>query len=960
MGNPDPGTDAADGAIGRKAVELGLITELQLRDVLARLPQPPSAASLASTLVELGLLTPRQMEDLKESTTAIRKKFGKYTIVRQLGRGGMGVVYEAIDADLGRTVALKMLLPPQQDDPEEAAREEDRFVREARMSANLPKHPGIVGVYESGILNGRRYIAMEYIDGRTFGDWCKKATGSLRTQVGIIRDAAVAVDHAHSHGIIHRDLKPANVLIDTQGKPHVTDFGLAKVSRVDSSLTLTGGGKVMGTPAYISPEQASGRKDVDRRTDVWSLGVMLYEILAGRPPFRGETPIDIMMKAVQNAVTPPSTVAKAAGRRAVDRTIENICMKALAKEPKDRYPNAKQFAGDLTKWLSGETVEVSVPRRKSDALRYSVVTAVIVVVCVVGALLASSSGGAEKETLQKKARAEELVTQGQRHLAQGKYTDALVAFGQAAELDPTNRAAAAGRQETERKILATPAKPAATVAAPVSAPPSRPSPPATPLERARDFARQNPKDYLGQIRMWKDARASTQDTPAAAEVRRELDAAQSRRDQVIATEFEDIDKAVDALRDAEKFGTARDILKQASKRHEESDWQDAVAQRISALQGAVTSVFTGLKAQATEARRRGNSRPVQELQERVARWNCPELSADLEDALAHVTPAPVSPPPPPPPPPAADAPALQGIPELPSMQGHGKGIGAAAFSPDAKSFVSASYDNTTRIWTVPTRVERATLLEGSWVRAVAFSPDGRLVGAGLGDGPLRLWDTAKLQVRNLPGHAIPVTGIAFSPDSKLLASSSVDGSVRVWDCSSGTQKQQLDGHAKGAMCLCWSPDGKLLAVGTGDLEVRIWEMPSGRERRTLKEGIRGVPLTLAFSGDSRFLASAGEEPSISLWNVESGQRRELAGHTKEVRGLAWSPDGLWIASASLDGTLRVWEASSGEVRCRLTDGAAFYATCISRKGDVLSGGSGDGTIRFWDLSALKPRRTSKD
>ncbi|HLY07834.1 MAG TPA: serine/threonine-protein kinase [Planctomycetota bacterium] len=957
MGNPETRLDATDGSIGQKAVELGLITELQLRDVLARLSKTGSASSLASTLVELGLLTKRQLDDLKESTTAIRKKLGKYTLVRQLGRGGMGVVYEAIDADLGRTVALKMLINPHQDDPEEAAREEDRFVREARMSANLPKHPGIVGVYESGVLEGRRYIAMEYIEGCHFGDWCKKSTGSARTQIGIIRDAAIAVDHAHSHGIIHRDLKPANVLIDKQGRPHVTDFGLAKHTRIDSSLTLTGGGKVMGTPAYISPEQASGRKDVDRRTDVWSLGVMLYEILAGRPPFRGETPIDIMMKAVQNAVTPPSTVAKSAGRRAVDRTIENICMKALAKEPKERYPNAKQLATDLSKWLAGETVEITAPRKKSDPVRYSLVVGGVVAVLAIGVLLATSPS-ADKDWLQKKARAEELVTQAQRHQALGKYTDALVAFGQAAEIDPTNKAAAAGRQETERMLLAkTAPKAAPTPAAPSPAGPG-PAPSASPLDRARDFARANPKDLPGQIRMWKEARSAAQGTPAAAEAKHELEAVQARRDQAMAGEFEDVDRTIDALRDAESFGPARDILKQALKRHEDADWQGAIEQRLATLQKAVTSAFSTLRDHAAEARRRDDTRAVDEARSRVTRWKCPELSSELEEALAKIVPQPTPAPAPAPAP--ADAPALQSLPELPALLGHGAGVSTAAMSPDAQLLASGSFDNTSRLWSVATRSEKAKLVEGSLARSVTFAPDGKWLAIGLMDNTIRIWDTAKLQSRTFSGHSLQVIGLAFSPDSRTLASASPDGSVRLWECASGTQKQQLDGHPKGAMCLAWSPDGKLLAVGTADQEIKLWELPSGRERRTLKEGIRGVTMSVAFSPNGKILASGGDDATVALWTLESGQRRDLAGHAKEVRGVAWSPDGTWVSSASGDGSLRIWEAGTGELRCRFADQGTFFGTFFSRKGDVLAGCSGEGSVRFWDVSGLRPHRNPKD
>jgi len=955
MGTPVAGSEPDDIRVGQKAVELGLITELQLKDVLARMGQAPAPVSLSATLVDLGLLTNRQLMDLTADTSVVRKKFGKYTIVRQLGRGGMGVVYEAIDADLGRPVALKMLLPSQQADPQEAAREEDRFVREARMCANLPKHPGIVGVYESGIHQGRRFISMEYVEGCHFGEWCKKSSGGLRAQIGIIRDAAIAVDHAHSHGIIHRDLKPANVLIDTQGKPHVSDFGLARHTRVDASLTLTGDGKVMGTPAYISPEQAAGKKTVDRRTDVWSLGVMLYELLAGRTPFRGETPIDIMMKTVQNPVTPPSTVAKAAGRRAVDRTLENICMRALAKEPQDRYPNAKRLADDLTRWLAGQTVDVTAPSRKSGPIRTWMIAGAVAGLAALAFFLSSGSGSAEKDAAQRSSRVEEFVSQGHRLLALGKYTDALVAFSHASELDPANKAATAGRQEAERKIMAAAA---AKVAPPPPAPPpAAPSPAAgSGLERAREFARTNPKDLQGQIRNWKEVLAAAAGGPGAAEARRELDALRTRQTQAMTGEFEELDHAIDALREAESFGAARDILKQSAKRHEEAEWQDAVEQRKNTLQQAVTAVFSPLKAQALEAKANDKAKQVDEIRARVGRWKYPEFSVELDEALSKVSPVPA----PAVPAPAPDPAPTVGLPELPPLLGHGSGVSAAAFSPDAKTLISCSFDNTVRFWDVSAKTEKMKLVEGILPRSVAYSSDGKWLAAGLLDGSIRIWDYPKLQARTFSGHTLQVLGLAFAPDSRVLASASTDGSVRLWDCASGTQKSQLDGHAKGAMSLAWSPDRKLLAVGTADREIRLWEIPAGRERRTLRDGIRATTLALGFSPNGKQLASAGEDPPVLVWDVDSGRHRELAGHTKEVRGVAWSPDGVWLVSSSSDATLRLWDAATGQSRALVTDPSAFFGATFSRKGDVIAGCSGEGSIRFWDLNPLRTKKSPKD
>ena len=261
--------------IGKLAVDRGYIDLSQLREGLVDQSREASSGAgaplLGFILVTKGYLTEEQLQsllDVQQAPLPEAESFGKYAIRRELGRGGMGVVYEAVDTALDRRVALKRLIPHEHADAAAAEREEGRFLREARTSANLPKHPGIVGVYEAGVIDGKRFIAMELIEGRELSEWRKSRGVSLRLQVEVLRDTALAVHEAHRKGIIHRDLKPANVLVDRDGKPHVTDFGLAKYFResVDVGLTMTG--KVVGTPAYMSPEQGRAEREVDARTDV--------------------------------------------------------------------------------------------------------------------------------------------------------------------------------------------------------------------------------------------------------------------------------------------------------------------------------------------------------------------------------------------------------------------------------------------------------------------------------------------------------------------------------------------------------------------------------------------------------------------------------------------------------------------------------------------------------------------
>ncbi len=288
------------------------------------------------------------------STQRFKADFlGRYLLQRELGRGGMAVVYEAVDTSLGRRVAVKVLHSRPEATPEQAKVDEERFLREARLASALPKHPNIVGVHDAATHRERRYIVMELIDGRPLAEWRQESKPPLPKQIEVLRDVALAVHHAHEHGVVHRDLKPANILIDGQDRPHITDFGLAKLD-AGGSVSLTSDGFTVGTPGYMSPEQAQALKSVDRRTDVYALGSLLYELIAGRTAFEGDSAIAILTQVIRDPVKAPSTVLKGRPLTSVDLELEKVCLRAMEKDVEKRTPTAKAFADELTSWLRGD------------------------------------------------------------------------------------------------------------------------------------------------------------------------------------------------------------------------------------------------------------------------------------------------------------------------------------------------------------------------------------------------------------------------------------------------------------------------------------------------------------------------------------------------------------------------------------------------------------------------------
>jgi len=275
--------------------------------------------------------------------TPLPAMLGDYELLEEIGRGGMGVVYRANQRSLGRTVALKMLLRRDLASGADIA----RFRSEAEAAAQLD-HRGIVSIFEVGESDGIPFYSMRYIEGTTLAK--RLAAGSIppREAAALLAKVADAVQAAHDRGVLHRDLKPSNILIDAAGQPHVSDFGLAKRIEADQSVTHTGA--ILGTPCYMSPEQAAGsRGDVGPQSDVWSLGAILYQMLTGRPPFQAASPMDTLLAVLETDPPLPRLLAPE-----VNRDLEMISLKTLQKPQELRYASAGDLAADLRAYLSGD------------------------------------------------------------------------------------------------------------------------------------------------------------------------------------------------------------------------------------------------------------------------------------------------------------------------------------------------------------------------------------------------------------------------------------------------------------------------------------------------------------------------------------------------------------------------------------------------------------------------------
>jgi serine/threonine-protein kinase len=302
------------------------------------------AVALHSTQT-LNAAAPSAPSGLGKPEGDLPRRTGDYELLAELGRGGMGVVYQARQVSLDRMVALKMLLRGGMATEDDIA----RFRAEAEAVARID-HPNIVPIYEVGELDGQPYFSMKFVAGTTLAARLVDGPLSAREAAAVLAPICRAVHFAHQQGVLHRDLKPSNILIDLEGRPHVTDFGLAK--RIAADATLTNTGAIVGTPSYMAPEQAAGnRGEIGPASDVYSLGTILYAMLTGHPPFQAASPVDTVLLVLEQDPLPPRLVNAAA-----DRDLEMIALMALQKPPELRYRSAAAMAEDLEAYLAGEPI----------------------------------------------------------------------------------------------------------------------------------------------------------------------------------------------------------------------------------------------------------------------------------------------------------------------------------------------------------------------------------------------------------------------------------------------------------------------------------------------------------------------------------------------------------------------------------------------------------------------------
>jgi len=984
-------------------------------------------------------------------------ELGDFRLIAEVGRGGMGVVYEAVQRSLNRRVALKVLPFAAAMDPTQLR----RFQTEALAAAQL-HHTHIVPVYSVGCERGVHYYAMQFIEGQTLaqaiaerrkleepppvrrgpspsplrgeggpkgrmrgerdqarsgppepadsGPECLLLESRLQAESGspleprlqaesgpakagtptpvrrgspdpavpadrrspIPEDAptlrrstlsapssrtreycrtaatlgiqaAEALDHAHKVGIVHRDIKPANLLLDVQGNLWITDFGLARLQD-DAGLTITG--DLLGTLRYMSPEQALAKRGyLDHRTDIYSLGVTLYELVTLRPAVDGQDRQELLRKIAQDEPTAPRRL-----NPSIPRELETILLKAMSKEPESRYATAQALAGDLRRFLDDKPIRARRPTWLEHVVKWS--RRHRLVVAAAGLVLACATMGLAIGTVLL-AR-EQLRTRQQRDIAQAKTRDALEkaeSLERNLYINLVNRAQAElsnGHSALADRLLD-------------ACPPNRRG---WEWYFSKGLCHSDLHTLRGHTKHV-DAVAFNQDGRLVASVACDLrdwslepgeltvwETATGRAlftrpaPRVCCVAFTpDGEVAVGDTLGVVAFhnvATGNIVRTAGTRRARYPGYVTALSR-----DGATFAMLGGGRLElwdVTTGRRR------HEVAYRGGPFITAAFSADGTTIAASGAEA------------SVDLWDVQTAKPMRTLRGPAQAIYALAFSRTREMIASGEWDGTVRTWETATG-KPLLVLRGhqSFVRAVAFSPDGAHLASGAEDNSVKIWELPKgREVSTLNGHADSVLAVAYAPDGKTLASGSQDKTVKLWDATAAPEGRVLT-HGDWVTCVAFSHDGKRLATAARDGFVRLFDAADGRTLMTLRhpsEGTGGAPVFVhgvAFSPDDRALVSAGYDKTVRIWDAESGgELHVLRGHKHFIQGVAFAPDGRTIASVDLDKTLRTWDAASGAALSEQQADTRFvYAVAYSPDGRLLATAGASGWLSLWDAVTLR-------
>jgi WD40 repeat protein/serine/threonine protein kinase len=864
-----------------------------------------------------------------------------YEILGVLGKGGMGVVFQARHLALKRVVALKMILHAEH----AGAQERERFGAEAEAVARL-QHPNIVQIYEVGEAGGHPFCALEFIGGGNLAQRLASAPLSPPAAAELVQTLAEAVHAAHQAGIVHRDLKPANVLLQRQSEtrianlefrnsnsetnpnnpssdsdfahpptvqisdfePKITDFGLAK--RIEDTSGLTQTGQLLGTPSYMAPEQTeAGANAIGPATDVYALGAILYECLTGRPPFRGATVLETLEQVRTREPAAPRLL-----QPGVPRDLETIALKCLRKGGVQRYPTARELAEDLGRFLRGEPVRARPVGGLERAWAWARRRPALAAACALAVLLlvVSVAGGTAFWFWREAETARQGAETARREADDARQGEA-AAKERLDRVFDLHRVQLAYREWQENNVLR--ARQLLAECAPerrhwewafvdrlthplgeLQEPLSRPL---RGLVWSADGSRILTFDQEGGVRVWdpsagRDLRAMTVPVPGPA-------------------------TSDGGPHPAAATPDGRRII--ARTRPRTLTVWDPEGRKVAEFHLAAPP---GCLACSPDGR--------------SFAFGC--AGTNQRSAQTHVC-------------------AVETGKTIFVLEDRGQPVSAVAYSPDGKRLAAGDVDGAVRVWdAVEGKLEKTLPSHPATVTSLAFHPDNRRLAAGAQDGTIRVWDvTAGKELFTRDPRGGEVGAVVFSPDNRRLAAGLENGTVVLWD-ERGKEAFTLRAHLgdrPGVTGLAFSADGLRLASSSLDGTTRIWDATESQEGGSLEVPVP-FPTNFGLSGGGRWLLLGSIASHVVVWDrIERRQTAGLSGHTAPVAGVACSADGRRVASIGVDGFLRAWELPSRRelIACKGHE-TSGGAVAVDPAGTLVASGGGEGfksgEVKVWDLA----------